>query len=342
MTRNTLVRPALKLTVALIGLITVAACFGAAPVTDNVEPMGESDVTMATADPTSAFVGTWELANVERFGPDGEMLPAPEPGSFGSEGSVGYLMYDPSGLMSVVIMQGGRQPYAGDDPTPAEALVAFNSYTAYFGTFSVNEAEGYVTHHLQGNIRPPASSNDNQRFYELTGDTLTLIPPVGDTGVQLKIAWRRLPLLDESQLTETHRRLFGFYEIDHVERHTLDGEEIPRDQYATAFLIYMPSGHMAVHLVRPNRPDYSGTASPEEARASLATYSSYFGPFSVHETDGYLVHHRIGTTNPSGTPSDAQRFYDLTDTTLTLRPPVSTDDHGRQGQSALTWRRISD
>ena len=342
MTRNALARPSPRLTLTLIGSIIVVACSGAPSVTDSGEPMTEGDAPMGAADPKAQFLGTWELARVDRIGSDGEMLPPPEPGSFGGEGSLGYLMYDPSGHMSVVLMQGGRQPYVGDDPTPAEALVAFNSYIAYFGTFSVNEAEGYLTHHLQGDIRPPASSNNNQRFYELTGDDLTLMPPVGDSGIQLKIAWRRLPLLPESQLTDTHRRLFGFYQIDHVERHTLDGEEIPRDQYDNAFIIYMPSGHMAVHLMRPDRPDYSGTASPEEARAALATYSSYLGPFSVHEADGYLVHHRIGTTNPSGTPSDAQRFYDLTDTTLTLRPPVSTDDQGREGQSALTWRKISD
>ena len=326
-----------------MGSVIVAGCSGAPPVADDADRMADTDATAAAAaDPKVPFLGTWEFVSIERIGSDGEMMPSPESGSFGSEGSVGYLMYDPSGLMSVVIMQGGRQPYAGNDPTPEEALAAFNGYTAYFGTFTVNEAEGYVTHHVQGNIRPPASSNDNQLFYELSGDHLTLMPPIGESGVQLRIKWERLPHLPESDLTDTHRRLFGFYQIDHVVRHTLEGEEIPREQYDNAFIIYMPSGHMAVHLMRPDRPVYTGTATPEHAQAAMSTYSSYFGPFSVHEADGYLVHHRVGTTNPSGTPSDAQRFYDLTDTTLTLRPPVSTDDQGREGQSALTWRRISD
>ena len=320
----------------------VAGCSGAAPAANDTDPLADSEAPMGAADPTAPFVGTWEFESVDRIGSDGETLPPPEPGSFGSEGTGGYLMYGPAGYMSLVIMQAGRQPCAGDDPTPEEALAAFNSYTAYFGTFTINEAEGYLTHHLQGNIRPPASSNDNQRFYELSGDDLTLLPPVGDSGVQLRVNWRRLPHLSEAELTDTHRRLFGFYQIDHVERHTLDGEEIPREQYDNAFIIYMPSGHKAVHLMRPNRPIYDGQATPEDAQAAMATYSGYFGPFSVHEADGYLVHHRLGTTDPSGTPSDAQRFFDLTDTTLTLRPPVGTDDEGREGQSALTWRRMSD
>lgn len=326
-----------------IGLFVTTGCSGSPSDTNNGDlmtaPEGSPDSTLDSRTP---FLGTWEFSGIERVGSDGAMLPAPAPGTFGSEGSVGYLMYDAAGYMSVVIMQGGRQTYADNDPTPDEAQAAFNSYTAYFGTFTVNAAEGYLTHHLRGNLTPPASSNDNQRFYEMTGDNLTLMPPSGESGVQLRIHWKRLPELTASELTDTHSRLFGFYEIDHVERHTLDGEEIPRAQYDDAFIIYMPSGHMAVHLMRSDRPTYEGPATPENAVAAMATYGSYFGSFSVHEADGYLIHHRIGTTNPSGTPSDVQRFYELTGSTLTLRPPVSTDDQGRQGQSALIWRRISD
>ena len=39
---------------------------------------------------------------------------------------------------------------------------------------------------------------------------------------------------------------------------------------------------------------------------------------------------------------DAQRFFELTDTHLTLRPPVATDDEGREVQSTILWARISD
>jgi len=39
-------------------------------------------------------------------------------------GAVGYIMYDRSGYMGVVIMQPGR--YASDQPTPEEAVAALN------------------------------------------------------------------------------------------------------------------------------------------------------------------------------------------------------------------------
>jgi len=115
---------------------------------------------------------------------------------------------------------------------------------------------------------------------------------------------------------------------------------VPVDQYEDGFIIYMPSGHMAVHLMRTNRPAYRGAPSPEQALGALHTYLSYFGPFSVHEEEGFIVHHRIGNLNPGQVDTDAQRFFELSDTTLTLRPPMRMID-GREVQSALTWERLN-
>ena len=98
---------------------------------------------------------------------------------------------------------------------------------------------------------------------------------------------------------------------------------------------------MAVHISRKDRPVYTGAPTPEQALRAIQTYGSYFGPFSVHEEEGYLVHHRIGNLNPGQAGTDAQRFFELTDTSLTLRPPPQMVD-GREVQSAIAWERISD
>ena len=338
LSRERHMRRKLLVLLAFVGFVVGFGCADTAPPADRAD---DPPVTGASAAESRAnFVGNWELVRVERVGADGEFLPPPEPPSFGSGGAVGYIMYDSAGYMGVVIMQAGRQPYAGDMPTPGEAAAALRSYTSYFGTFTVNEAEGYVTHHLQGNVRPPAAANDNKRFYEFSGNQLILKPPAGDSGVQLRIVWERVPELPDSDLTLTHRRLFGFYRIASVERRTLDGEALTAEQYDDGFIIYMPSGHMAVHLMRPNRPVYTGAPTPEEALGAMRTYVSYFGPFSVHEDEGYLVHHRVGATNPGSAGTDAQRFYELNDTTLTLRPPARTVD-GREVQRTIRWERIS-
>ncbi len=49
----------------------------------------------------------------------------------------------------------------------------------------------------------------------------------------------------------------------------------------------MSSGHMAVHWSRQDRPVYTGAPTPEQALQAVETYGSYFGPFSVHEKEGY-------------------------------------------------------
>ena len=326
---------------AAVGVVLGTGCTETEPPATAMDHGDDSPTTdLSTEDPKAPFVGNWELVRVERVGVGGELLPSPEPPSFGSEGSVGYIMYDPSGYMGDSIMPPGRQAYAGEQPTPDEAAAALRGFISYFGTYTVNEAEGYVTHHRQGNVRPPPASNDARRVYEFSGDQLILMPPVGDSGVQSRIVWQRVSDLTDAELTATHRRLFGFYRFAKIERWTMDGEPVPIDQFESGFIIYMPSGHMAVHLVRPDRPEYTGAPTPEQALGAIRTFGSYFGPFSVHEEEGYLVHHRIGHLNPGQTGTDAQRFFELTDTTLTLRPPPRVID-GREMQTALTWERLN-
>ena len=325
---------------ALTGTVAWSGCLAEAPV---LEEGGEaSPAESAAADPLAPFVGNWELVRRERITADGELLPPPDPPAPGASGEVGYIMYDAAGYMGVVIQPPGRPTRAGDTPTGEEAVGQLGTYTSYFGTFTVNDAEGYVTHHLQGNVRPPDAANHNQRFYEFAGDQLILMPPSDDSGVKRRIIWRRVPDLPASALTETHRRLFGFYRFVKIERETADGEMLPADQWDNAFIIYMPSGHMAVHISRNDRPVYSGAPAPEQALQAVRTYGSYFGPFSVNEEGGYLVHHRIGNFSPGGAGTDAQRFFELTDTHLTLRPPARMDDEGRMVQGVITWERISE
>ena len=320
---------------SLVPLVALSGCGDGAPAAEVAE--GTPGVDNATADAMSQFAGAWTLVKIERFDADGELLAPP------IEDRLGYIIYDPAGYMGVTIMQPDRRPYSGGQRTAEEALASYSTYSSYFGTFTVNEAEGFLTHHLEGSLNTRGAGSDYQRFYTLSGNRLTLQPPAGANGSKTQLTWEKLPNLPESELTETHKRLFGFYRIESVSRGIVGGESLPANQYETAFIIYAPSGHMAVHLMRPGREPYAGTRpTPEEALAAVQTYGSYFGPFSVHEDEGYLVHHRIGNLSPGGTGIDAQRPYELSDTHLTLRPPAGTDSEGRQVQSTLRWARISD
>ncbi len=314
-----------------IGLLFLAGCGGS-------PPAGEAAAEdAAEANPMSRFAGAWSLVHSERRDADGEVIGEPV------EGRVGYIMYDATGYMGVALMSPGREPYSEDGPTPDEALAQLGSYSSYFGRYSVNEAEGYVTHHLEGGLNPSGAGSDYQRFFTFEGDNLILQPPAGEDGARSFITWERLPDLPESALTDTHRRLFGFYRVESVSRETSGGESAPADQYETAYIAYAPSGHMSVHLMRPGRQPYAGDEpTADEALAVVESYGSYFGPFSVNEEESYLVHHRIGNEDPGQSGTDAQRFFELTDTHLNLMPPPSTDAEGREVQSTIRWARISE
>jgi len=286
----------------------------------------------SSGDPRVRFVGTWSLVSVERFDADGVQLASPQGEEFGAGNPKGFIMYDSAGYMGVVIQQDRQQ--SADD----EALLGLRTYTSYFGPFSVNQDEGFVTHHVRGNLNPSGTGRDNRRYFEFSGNQLALKPPIGPTGIQLRIVWERMPPL--SGLTPEQKRFVGFWAFDSMERFTLDGELVPTEKFEVGYLTYMPSGQMAVHLMRAGRQSYENTVpTPEEAREAMDSYVSYFGPFTVHADDGYVLHHREGSSRPSGRGLDAQRFYDLDHSKLILRPPVTTVD-GREVQSLIHWRRL--
>lgn len=64
--------------------------------------------------------------------------------------------------------------------TPEEKAAAFDGYTAYFGTYTIDAKAGPVTHHLEGNLVPGRQGTDNVRWFEFQGDDRLLLIPVED------------------------------------------------------------------------------------------------------------------------------------------------------------------
>ncbi len=129
----------------------------------------------AKSDLAQQFIGTWRLVSID------DPARGPHP--------IGMLMYAPTGHMAVqVIPDTARVRFSGPVPTPEEARAALVGYTAYFGTFSIDETARTVTHHCEGNV-DPGRVGDIVRRYEFEGhDRLTLMPlerPV-------RIVWERI------------------------------------------------------------------------------------------------------------------------------------------------------
>lgn len=295
----------------------------------------QSAAKTSSASSKERFVGTWKLVSTEQRNAKGEIVPP----ATGNQNRVGYLVYDPAGYMAVSIMPVGRKKYAGAQPTNEEAKAAITGYTAYFGRFSVNEAEGAVTHLLEGSLNA-GMGREQKRFFELTPNRLTLKPPPGASGNQMRLTWERIP--DLSNLTAEQLRFVGFWKLISSERRNEKGELVSSNPGQTGYVVYTRAGFMTVHMVQPDRKPYaSAQPTPEEARQTIRTYTNYFGPFYTHETDGYVVHDEVGTLNIGRLgPSPQQRFYQFSGNRLMLKPPPMYTPDGLTIQSTITWERV--
>lgn len=117
------------------------------------------------------IVGAWRLVSVEG-------QPPGLPGFY--DHPTGLIVYDSSGMMSVQIAnRGGRKRFAAGlaAGTEAEKAAAFDSYFSYYGTYSVDEAAGTVTHDVQDSSYPDLRERHHVRWVEFQGDDrMVLIP----------------------------------------------------------------------------------------------------------------------------------------------------------------------
>jgi hypothetical protein len=134
------------------------------------------------------LIGFWKLVTWERRNGKGD-VEALRPGQ------TGFIVYTASGHIMVHMMDAYRRRNVGGVPTPEETVAAYRSYTGYLGSYSVNEAEGYVVHHIEGTMNSGPVGTDYQRFLEFSGKRLILKPPVTKTpegDVQITLTWERI------------------------------------------------------------------------------------------------------------------------------------------------------
>jgi hypothetical protein len=142
------------------------------------------------ADLQKKFVGSWKLISIE-----GQNRAS-------DSHSVGMLTYDSTGHMSVHIVRGDRPafPNGRAKATDREKAAAFESYTAYYGTYTFEPENGIVVHHLEGSLSPGQIGQDNIRYFELQGNRLTLSVANDGKGGRLArkdttahLTWEKIP-----------------------------------------------------------------------------------------------------------------------------------------------------
>ncbi len=125
----------------------------------------------------AALVGTWRL--VEFW--DRETPTSPFVYRYGRT-PTGYFTYDPTGHISIQIMRGpehfrvdsarGEQWF--EKATVEELRRAVEDYRAYFGTYTVDSANGTVVHRVEGDSRGLYTGTEQRRTYRLSGDRLMI------------------------------------------------------------------------------------------------------------------------------------------------------------------------
>jgi hypothetical protein len=128
------------------------------------------------------FIGTWRLVSFQGDSASRLVNRGPHP--------IGLIYYDVTGHMAVQIQPDRhRESWRPTQlPTPQQAVDAVNGYTAYFGTYSIDEKAHTVTHHRVGALN--LDIVDYIRRYEFNGsDRLTLVP-VDRPGTRL--VWERI------------------------------------------------------------------------------------------------------------------------------------------------------
>ena len=132
---------------------------------------------------SNPFIGTWRLVSID----------SGEPRIFG-ESPVGILMYDTAGNVAVQIMRNPRPEFAGNTmgfPAPKDVQLAYRSYYAYYGTYTIDAERKIITHHLQGSLRPGDVGKDFIRAYIFSGKSLSLRPVDDAQAKDAQLNWER-------------------------------------------------------------------------------------------------------------------------------------------------------
>jgi hypothetical protein len=143
----------------------------------------------ACAQAAKDLIGAWTLVSVtvDRDGSKTEPF-GPNPN--------GFLIFDRNGHFSLVVTRANLPKLASNNrmtATADENKAIVRGSVAYFGTYTVSEADRLFTVHVEGGIFPNWIGTDQKRIFTINGDQLryTNSSRSGGEGTALVI-WKRL------------------------------------------------------------------------------------------------------------------------------------------------------
>lgn len=136
-----------------------------------------------------SVVGTWTLVSIRYVRPDGSTI---EP--FGSNAK-GILVFD-GRRFATQAMAANLPKFASNNRmvgTPEEYEAISHGVLAYFGTYTVNEADRMVTLHIERSSFPNWEGTDQQRKFEFVGDELryTAASSTANPAEAAQLVWKK-------------------------------------------------------------------------------------------------------------------------------------------------------
>jgi hypothetical protein len=136
------------------------------------------------------LVGTWTIVSADNTRPDGTkfQLFGPNP--------KGILVLDGNGRTAFMLMSSGRPKFASNNRntgSPEENKATVQGSIAFFGTWSVNEADKTITTRIEASTFPNQEEQDQKRIItSVTADELRYINPATTTGDKAETVWKRV------------------------------------------------------------------------------------------------------------------------------------------------------
>jgi len=140
--------------------------------------------------PKEQIIGAWTLVSADSVRPDGSRGEA-----FGSHPK-GIMIFSSDGHFALIQMRSELPRIAAnsrDQGTPEENKAIVQGSIAYFGAYSVNEAEKTITLKLDGSTFANllGASEQKRIITSLTSDELKFTNPRTPSGVTLEVSWKR-------------------------------------------------------------------------------------------------------------------------------------------------------
>ena len=133
-------------------------------------------------------IGTWRYVSSTAKAPDGGPLWGTEP--------KGLMILTSHGHFSWQLFRSDRPKFVSNDrlnATANEYKAALNGGLAYFGTYSVNEADKIVSFRIEASTFPNSEGEELKRIItSVSGDELKYINPTTTLGARVEAVWKRV------------------------------------------------------------------------------------------------------------------------------------------------------